>query len=204
MIIIGICTLLTVPNWYIDSFSESKIYKKQQIEEKIEAPVAIVFGAAAYASGPSPVFADRLTVAANLYKSGMVKKILVSGDNSTVHYNEPLSGKEFLLDTGIKESDILLDYAGFRSYDTCMRAKKVFGINRAILVTQEFHLPRVVFLCEFSGIKSVGVSADMREYASMTKNNIREYIAQQVAFYQVFLLDYSPKFLGEEERIFQE
>ncbi len=195
---------LTFPNWYVWYSTEPNIFAKQEINDPIKAPVAIVFGAAVYSSGPSPIFSDRLTVAANLYKSGMVQRILVSGDNSEEYYNEPKAGKEFLLKKGIKEGDIILDYAGFRSYDTCIRAYKIFGVEEALLVSQEFHLPRVVFLCSHSGIKSTGISADMRAYSNMYKNYFREYLATQLGFYQVLWGDYEPKFLGKEEPIDKE
>lgn len=200
-IVISVSFLFGGIFFHIHYFSNSRIYKKQGINTPLSAPVAIVFGAAVYSSGPSPMFSDRLTVALNLYKSGMVRKILISGDNSSEYYNEPQSGKDFLLKKGVKSIDILLDYAGFRSYDTCIRAKRVFSIDSAIVVTQEFHLPRVVFLCSHTGIETIGVSADMREYYSMYKNYFREFFAIQLAFYQAYFLDYQPKFLGEEEPI---
>lgn len=203
MILLSFFAVFTLPSFYIYNFSDDKIYKKNTIESPLSEPIAIVFGAAVYSSGPSPIYADRLTVAANLYKSGMVRKILVSGDNATENYNEPQAGKDFLVQKGVKENDIITDHAGFRSYDTCMRAKKIFSIDRAIVVTQEFHLPRVVFLCESSGISTIGVSADMRKYANMKKNYTREFFAQQKAFYDVFFTAYRPKFLGEQEPIIE-
>jgi len=173
--------------------------KTSEISEK---KVAIVFGAAARFGKPSDIFADRLRVAERLYKQKKIQKILISGDNKTHDYNEPQAGKTFLIAHEIPKNDIILDYAGFRTYDTCMRAKKIFGVDEAYLVTQQFHLPRAIFLCEHFGIKSKGVSASLQNYRGMMKNLLRETLAQQKAFYEVYLFSHPPKFLGKEEFIF--
>ena len=108
------------------------------------AKVALVFGAAVNKDGyPSDALEDRLLTAAALYSSGTVEKILVSGDNITdEYYNEPEAMKNFLLSLGVPEEVIKEDFAGARTYDSCIRAKEIWGIEQAILVTQEFHLPR--------------------------------------------------------------
>ena len=120
------------------------------------APVAIVLGAAVHADGqPSPWLAHRLDTAAELYPSGRVEAILVSGDNRRAGYDEPTVMRNYLLSRGLPEQAIALDYAGFDTYDTCVRARRIFGIERALLVTQDFHEPRSVAIC-----RSVGVDAD--------------------------------------------
>ncbi len=181
----------------------TEISSLPEISEKNAPQIAIVFGAAAWGDRPSHVFEDRLQVAADLYHAHKIQKILVSGDNGHEDYNEPQAGKKFLLSQDIPEEDIVLDYAGFRTYDTCVRAKKIFGINDAYLVTQGFHLPRAVFLCEQFGIHSQGVSATLRPYRGDIKNYIRETLAQQKAFYETYIFRHDPKFLGKEEHIFE-
>lgn len=120
------------------------------------APVAIVLGAAVQADGhPSPWLAYRLDVAADLYTSGRVEAILVSGDNRRLGYDEPTVMRNYLVSKGIHSNAIALDYAGFDTYDTCVRAHRIFGIERALLVTQDFHEPRAVTVC-----RSVGVNVD--------------------------------------------
>jgi len=163
--------------------------------------VAIVFGAAAWDSGPSDVFADRLKVAQKLYESGSVAKILISGDNGKLQYNEPETGKKYLIEKGVKPADIVLDYAGFRTYDTCARASQIWGIKNAYLVTQEFHLSRSIFTCEQFGISAIGVSASVQAYRKHWKNLIRETLAQQKAFYEILFFRHDPKFLGEKEEL---
>jgi len=159
--------------------------------------VAIVFGAAIWGSRPSDVFADRLLVAADLYHAGKIQKILVSGDNSEIAHNEPYVGEMFLREQGVPAEEIILDYAGFRTFDTCARAKKVFGVDSAILVTQAFHLPRAIFLCEKNGIASSGVIADRQKYSGKIRNFFRENAAKIWAFFEVTLFSHDPKFLGE-------
>ena len=124
--------------------------------EASRAPVAIVLGAAVDADGqPSPWLAHRLDTAAELYTSGRVEAILVSGDNRRAGYDEPTVMRRYLLSQGIPDQAIAVDYAGFDTYDTCVRARRIFGIERALLVTQDFHEPRAVAIC-----RSVGVDVD--------------------------------------------
>ena len=123
---------------------------------RVRAPVAIVLGAAVHADGqPSPWLAHRLDVAADLYTSGRVEAILVSGDNRRAGYDEPTVMRRYLLSQGIPDQAVAVDYAGFDTYDTCVRARRIFGIERALLVTQDFHEPRAVAIC-----RTVGVSVD--------------------------------------------
>ncbi len=166
-----------------------------------ERDVAIVFGAAVWKTGPSDVFAERLMVAQKLYESGSVTKILISGDNGKLQYNEPETGKKYLIEKGVKEEDIVLDYAGFRTYDTCARATKIWNIKKAYLITQKFHLPRAIFTCEAFGISSVGVYSHLKEGQYFWNNIQREILAQQKAFYEVLFFEHDPKFLGEEEEL---
>lgn len=123
------------------------------------ASVAIVLGAAVHANGqPSPWLAYRLDVAADLYTSGRTEAILVSGDNRRVGYDEPTVMRSYLISKGIPSEAIALDYAGFDTYDTCVRARRIFGIERALLVTQDFHEPRAVAICRAVGVSVDGVS----------------------------------------------
>jgi len=105
--------------------------------------VAIVFGAGLQRDGtPSAVLRDRVATAASLYFEGKVQKLLMSGDNRFLDYNEPGSMKAYAISLGVPGEDIVLDYAGRRTYDTCYRAREIFGLDEAILVTQTYHLPR--------------------------------------------------------------
>jgi SanA protein len=166
--------------------------------------VAIVFGAGLQRSGmPSAVLRDRVETAARLYLNGKVEKILMSGDNRFVDYNEPGAMKEYAVDLGVPEEDIVLDFAGRRTYDTCYRAHQIFGLTEAVLVTQSFHLPRALFTCNNLGVKAVGVPGDVRHYSrrSYTYWNFRELLATTVALWEVWVAHPLPV-LGKPENIF--
>ena len=177
-----------------------------QVEDSPIRRVAIVFGAGLWRDGsPTPVLRDRVATAAELYFTGKVEKLLMSGDNSYVEYNEPQAMKDYALELGVPEEDIVLDYAGRRTYDTCYRARDIFGINSAILVTQDFHLPRALFLCNTLGVQAVGVSADMRTYRQRSQFywNLREVPATVVAVWDVYITRPLP-ILGKPEPIFSQ
>ena len=166
--------------------------------------VAIVFGAKVNRDGtPSVVLRDRVETAVALYKSGKVEKLLMSGEYRFVDYNEPESMRQYALTLGIPDSAIVLDYAGRRTYDTCYRAKDIFGVNSAVLVTQRFHLPRALFLCNAFGIDAVGVEAESCYYLKRLRLfwNARELLASVQSLLDVYLFKPLP-ILGEPERIF--
>ncbi len=183
------------------------IYAHQRtysLAEIAPAQVAIVLGAGLQRDGtPSPVLRDRVATAAELYFAGKVKKLLLSGDNRFLNYNEPGAMRTYALSLGVPESDLVLDYAGRRTYDTCYRARAIFGVTQAIIVTQSFHLPRALWLCNALGVASWGISADRRDY-SRTSNlywNLRELPATLAAFVESEITHPLPV-LGDPEPIF--
>lgn len=166
--------------------------------------VAIVFGAQVRRDGtPSAVLRDRVQTAVALYQSGKVEKLLMSGDNRFEDYNEPESMRRYALALGMPDADIVLDYAGRRTYDTCYRANEIFGVNSAILVTQGFHLPRSLFLCNAFGIDVVGVESENYYYLKRSRLiwNTRELFATVQSVLDVYLLQPLPV-LGDPEPIF--
>jgi SanA protein len=196
----GVITLL-VPRLITALYARPRTYS---VEEAPEKPVAIVFGAGLWWDGsPSPVLRDRVATAAQLYFAGKVKKLLMSGDNRFVDYNEPGAMREYALGLGVPEEDIVLDFAGRRTYDTCYRAREIFGLEQAILVTQAFHLPRALYTCNHLGIEGVGVPADLRDYRREAQFywQGRETPATLVALWEVHVARPLPV-LGEPEPIF--
>ncbi|HEY61305.1 MAG TPA: DUF218 domain-containing protein [Anaerolineae bacterium] len=173
------------------------------IEDVLPHKVAIVFGAGLWRDGtPTPVLRDRIETAAELYFQGKVEKILMSGDNRFIDYNEPGAMKQYAISLGIPGEDIVLDFAGRRTYDTCYRAKNIFGIDNAILVTQKFHLPRALYICKQLGIKVTGITADRRVYSvhSSAFWRLREFVATSVALWEVHVSKPVPV-LGKPEPI---
>ena len=167
--------------------------------------VAIVFGAGLTRSGEAtPILKDRVETGARLYFSGKAEKLLMSGDNRFVEYNEPEAMRQVALSLGVPDKDIVLDYAGRRTYDSCYRAKKVFGVKEAILVTQKFHLARALFLCNALGLDGVGVEANNHTYLkrSLLFWNLRELPATLTAFADI--LTRPQPVLGNPEPIFPE
>ncbi len=160
---------------------QSHIYA--DIAQAPAQPIAIVFGAGVWASGQlSAVLADRVDTAIDLYRAGKVRKLLMTGDNRFAWYNEPGAMADYARTRGVPAEDIIYDYAGRRTYDSCYRARHIFGIEQAILVTQDFHLPRAVYTCRRIGIESVGVIADRQRYSAIGRFTLREAPALLVAW----------------------
>lgn len=183
------------------------IYSYPRIVQPENVPhkrVAIVFGAGLLRDGsPTAVLRDRVRTASRLYEEGRVEKLLMSGDNSSIYYNEPESMRQYALSLGVPDEAIVLDYAGRRTYDTCYRAQKVFGLEEVILVTQKFHLPRAIYTCNQLGLPAIGVPADQREYRqrSLMFWNLRETAATLVALWEIHYSKPEP-ILGDPEPIF--
>ena len=193
--------LLFIPRLVTALHALSRLYTAQDIPPR---RAAIVFGAGLWRDGtPTPVLRDRVATAAELYFTGKVEKILMSGDNRFVEYNEPGAMRLYALELGVPDEAIVLDYAGRRTYDTCYRAKAIFGLQDAILVTQNFHLPRALYICNRLGLDAVGVSADLRTYQrrAFAYWNLRELFATLTALWEVHITRPLPV-LGEPEPIF--
>lgn len=174
------------------------------VDDSRSAPVALVLGAGLNRDGTAGVvLQDRVETAADLYFTGKVEKLLMSGDNSTVYYDEPTAMLEYALSLGVPAEDIVLDYAGRRTYDSCYRAKEIFGVDDLIVVTQAFHLPRSIFLCNAFGINVTGTPADDANYRlrNYTYWWAREIAATQVAYWDVLITHPTP-ILGDPEPIF--
>ncbi len=153
-------------------------------------PVAIVFGAGVFAGQPTPFLARRLDVALNLYRRGKVAKLLVTGDKSGPGYDEPEVMTAYLTARGVPADRIIQDPAGFDTWESCIRAKKVYGVGAATLVTQDFHLPRALMLCRSVGIDAVGV-ADTGEaevsWSEAVHDRGREVAAGWKSLYQAWM-----------------
>jgi SanA protein len=165
-----------------------------------QMPAAIVFGAGIN----SLEFHDRIATAVSLYKEGKVGKLLMTGDNRYVNYNEPIAMKKAAVSLGVPEEDITCDFAGFRTYDSLYRARDIFGVKQAVLVSQRYHLPRAIFLAQNLGLQVVGVDAAIRSYGAWQSwYDVREVAASEAAWFDV-ITRRKPKFLGKKEPLFPE
>ncbi len=193
--------VLLFPRWLTGLYAATRLHTPESLPV---SDVAIVFGAGLWRDGtPSPVLRDRVATAADLYFKGKVKKLLMSGDNRFIEYNEPGAMQQYALELGVPAKDIVLDYAGRRTYDTCYRALHIFRVPSAVLVTQRFHLPRALYTCNMLGLRAIGVPADRRIYhrSSLLYWHLRELIATPVALWEVHITRPLPV-LGEPEPIF--
>jgi len=200
--LLGLIGLL-LPRFVLLLYAKPRTYSAQSVPLR---RVAIVFGAGLNRDGtPALVLRDRVQTAANLYFGGKVEKLLMSGDNRFVNYNEPEAMKQYALELGVPEADIVLDYAGRRTYDTCYRAHAIFGVDSAILVTQNFHLPRALYLCNMLGVDGIGVPADLQYYRKVYRViwNFRELLATVDSISDILYRKPVP-ILGEPEPIFVE
>ena len=162
--------------------------------------VAIVFGAGVQGTTPSPFLARRLDIARRLYAAGRVRAVLVTGDNSSPGYDETTVMRTYLTARGVPRSRVVPDYAGFRTWDSCARAHRIFGVRSAIVVTQAFHLPRAVLLCRAAGIDAVGVGDASGGYdlGATAYGYAREVPADLRAVLDVWTRP-DPRFLGPHD-----
>ena len=204
-ILIGVCVAFPAVALGFLPWFGMKISASGAIRKPAEEPtqplshVALVLGAGLRPDGqPTPVLAARVQTAAALYLGGQVSKIVMSGDNAKAKYDEVSSMKNLAVELGVNPTDVVLDYAGFRTLDSCVRIKTVFGQRQVTVVTQQFHLPRAIHLCRWAGIDTVGVAApDPRGRSSKLKSAIREIPASAQAWIEAHVLGRSPKFLGD-------
>ncbi|WP_395719068.1 vancomycin high temperature exclusion protein [Prosthecobacter sp.] len=201
----GIAVLATVLvvfvfgcEWWIARTAAGRCY--DEVKTLSAAPVALVLGTSPrLADGRANLFfLPRMEAAAALFKAGKVRALIVSGDNGTRAYDEPTEMKQVLVSMGVPEPRIVCDYAGFRTLDSVVRAKEVFGQSKIIVVSQRFHNDRAVYLAEAFGIEAQGFNAADVPVALSIKTFLREKLACVKAVLDVNVLGTRPRFLGEE------
>ncbi len=189
--------------WYVSAATNTRRFT--EVAEVPTQKVAVVFGAGIRPDNtPTPMLADRVTAAVELYKSGRVQKLLMTGDNSSIDYNEVMVMQNYAVSQGVPVKDITLDHAGFSTYESCYRAKEIFGVKEAILVTQNFHLPRAVYTCRQLGIEATGLGTpDWGSYSKKTVSfyTFREQVSTLKALWEVHVTRPLPTFLGDFEGI---
>ncbi|MFH0916731.1 MAG: ElyC/SanA/YdcF family protein [bacterium] len=166
-------------------------------DEAPQAQVAIVLGAKVYPNGGlSPMLTDRLETGVLLYKLGKVDKLLLSSDHGQTTYDEVNAMLRYALERGVPEEDVFTDHAGFNTYDTMYRARDVFEVTTALVVTQRFHLARAVYTARSLGLEAIGVPADIQPYASERRFAMRDWLARVKAFFQLHVTKPEPRYLG--------
>ena len=196
-------TLVTIGLIVISINSYVKISTRKQILNEKEYPkiadvdCIVVLGAAIWGDKPSPMLEDRLLEGINLYKKNVSNKILMSGDHGRKGYDEVSIMKKFAIEKGVPSEDIFMDHAGFSTYESIYRAKEIFQAKKIIIVTQEYHLHRALYIANRLGIEAYGVGSDPRQYVGATAREIREILARNKDFVKS-MFKLKPTYLGEK------
>ncbi|GGX25439.1 membrane protein [Streptomyces malachitofuscus] len=193
--VVAVCVLALLPATWLRLTTGDRLRTTADVPR---TEVAVVFGAGLWDGEPSPYLAHRLDAAAQLYRAGRIEVVLVTGDNSREDYDEPDAMRAYLIRHGVPDGRIVSDYAGFDTWDSCVRAKKIFGVDRAVLISQGFHVRRAVALCEAAGVSSHGVGVAEPHDATWYYGGVREVLAAgKAALDATFRPD--PRFLGPRE-----
>ncbi len=192
----SLCFLaVAVPNIVVCASVNENILTAEEIAET-DFDCILILGAGVRPDGtPSPMLADRLTVGVSLYHGGFSDRVLVSGDHMNHDYNEVAVMKRFAIDADVPSEVIFSDHAGISTYDSVYRAKEIFGAKKILIVTQEYHLYRALYIAESLGIEAYGVSADLRPYSAQWTRDIRELAARTKDFLYCIGKP-EPKYLG--------
>ncbi|MEV0845939.1 ElyC/SanA/YdcF family protein [Streptomyces sp. NPDC049954] len=190
-----LCVLALLPSAWLRLTTDGAL---RTVAEAPRERVAVVFGAGLWGGEPSPYLARRLDAAVRLYEARRVEVVLVTGDNSRRAYDEPDAMRAYLVRHGVPGGRIVSDYAGFDTWDSCVRARKVFGVDRAVLISQGFHIRRAVALCRAAGITSYGVGVDDRHDRTWYFGAGREVLAASKAALDATFRP-RPHFLGPQE-----
>ena len=189
--------LVFVVNGYVRSVGGERVIIPEQAAELEEVDCIIVLGCQVKTDGSlSHMLRDRLIRGVELYHAGASPKLLMSGDHGRVNYDEVNAMKAYAVENGVPSEDVFMDHAGFSTYETVYRAKEIFGADKVIIVTQEYHLYRALYIAEALGIEAYGVSADLNRYGGQTMRDIREVLARCKDF-AMCLFKPEPTYLGE-------
>ncbi len=188
--------IIVLCNFTINSSAEGKTFERTEAVPKNK--VGLVLGTSKKLVGgqPNPYYSYRIQATIALFKAEKIEFVLVSGDNATKYYNEPTTIQKDLVAGGIPEDKIFLDYAGFRTLDSMVRAKEVFGLERVTVISQKFHNQRAIYLAERKGLTAIGFNATDVTGNSGLKVHLREYLARVKVFIDL-VFNTQPKFYGE-------
>lgn len=189
--------VIFVPNFIVVSKTKNDIISLEETEDLTDTDCAVILGAGVRDGEPTPMLKDRLLTGIELYKSGAVKKLIMSGDHGSEDYDEVNIMKSFAVDNGVPAEDIFMDHAGFSTYETVYRTREIFEADNIIIVSQEYHLYRALYIAEKLDVKAVGVSADRRTYSGQKMRDLREILARDKDFFNC-IIEPEPTYLGEK------
>ncbi|MFR6145050.1 vancomycin high temperature exclusion protein [Neglectibacter timonensis] len=184
-------------NAYVQASVQDRILTEEQAAELEEIDCVLVLGCGLEADGsPSPMLHDRLQQGVALYQKEAAPKLLVSGDHGREEYDEVNAMKRFAEEQGVPSEDVFMDHAGFSTYESVYRARDIFQVRRMVIVTQEYHLSRALYIAKRLGIEAWGVPADPRTYSGQTARDLREILARDKDFLTCILKP-KPTYLGK-------
>jgi len=200
VIIITGFAAIAVSHFWIVQQTSNRLY--DDVADIPTKPVGLVLGTSKYVANGriNLYFQYRINAAARLFKAGKVQHLLVSGDNHTKAYNETVDMQQALIAEGVPKTAITLDYAGFRTLDSVVRAKKIFSLDELMIISQAFHNKRALFISDFYGLNAVGFNAQDVVQTDI-KTRLREFLARFKAVLDLYVLDTQPRYLGKQEPI---
>jgi vancomycin permeability regulator SanA len=188
---------LLLANGHVKRSTADQILAPEQAAALEDVDCILVLGCLVKADGtPSDMLYDRISVGVMLYQNGTSQKLLMSGDHGQKEYDEVNTMKTCAIDAGVPSEDVFMDHAGFSTYESVYRAKEIFGAKKIVIVTQEYHLYRALYVANALGMEAYGVSADLRGYSGQTKRDVREILAR-IKDMGYSLFKPAPTYLGE-------
>ncbi|MBQ7104595.1 MAG: YdcF family protein [Bacilli bacterium] len=184
-------------NDYVIISTKDKIISEKDYDKLTDIDCILILGAGAWGNSPSPLLGDRLDKGIELYQLGISEKILMSGDHGQIEYDEVNVMKDYALEKNIPSNDIFMDHAGFSTYESMYRAKAIFKAKKIVIVTQEYHLYRSIYIAEKLGLEAYGIAAEEMNYPGQYYRDIREVLARNKDFVKVIIKP-KPTYLGEE------
>jgi SanA protein len=190
-----ICNVWVISSTSEDVYSDDKLLPDHRIALVLGTSHKVVGG------GPNPFFAKRIETAAELFESGKIDHFILSGDNRSRYYNEPMEMRKALLKKGVPPTAITLDYAGLRTLDSIIRCKTIFGQNKITIITQSFHSYRALFISHYYNVDAVAMVAEEPDFENSVKVRVREYFARTKAVLDLYVFNTTPQFLGEKQQL---
>lgn len=196
LVLVGVATLFII-NGYVKSVAKERILSVEEAADIDEVDCIIVLGCQVRDDGSlSHMLRDRLMRGLEVYNAGAAPKLLMSGDHGRKDYDEVGAMKQYAIDNGVPSENVFMDHAGFSTYETVYRAKEIFEADKVIIITQEYHLYRALYIAEQLGIEAYGVSADLNRYAGQSMRDFREVLAR-CKDWAMCIIKPEPTYLGE-------
>ena len=193
--IIGIVLVFSI-NFYVVGTTKDKMIKDNNYSTLKDVDCIVILGAGIWGDKPSPMLQDRLEEGIKLYNEGIAPKIIMSGDHGREGYDEVNIMKEYAVNKGIPSEDVFMDHAGFSTYESIYRAKEIFNADNIVIVTQEYHLYRALYIADKLDVDAYGVNSDPRKYSGQAFREVREILARNKDFINCIIKP-QPTYLGE-------